>query len=229
MRVAELTRYPVKSMGPERLAEVEVDDRGLRGDRMWATYTSDGGIGSGKTTRRFRRVPGLLDVPARTGDAGMPELDVDGWRPVDEADTATRLSRRLGRPLTLRPETEVPHHDDCPVHVVTTAAVRHLQDLYGGFVEPGRFRANLLVEADGVGFVEDDWLGRELHVGEVVLAVGPGMPRCVMVDMDHGAAGLREAPGLLRLLGQAHDVDLGVQATVLRGGTVRRGDEVRVV
>jgi uncharacterized protein YcbX len=47
VRVAELTRYPVKSMGPERLTEADVDLRGLLGDRTWAAYTEDGGIGSG--------------------------------------------------------------------------------------------------------------------------------------------------------------------------------------
>jgi uncharacterized protein YcbX len=173
-------------------------------------------------------VPGLLDVPARTPAQGVPELDLGGWRPVDDPDTATRLSARLGQPLVLRAEADVPHHDDCPVHVVTTATLRHVQDGYGEHLDAGRFRANVLVAADGSGFVEDDWIGRELHLGEVVLAIGPGMPRCVMVDMGHGAAGLPEAAGLLRLLGQVHDVDLGIQAHVVRPGRVRVGDVVRL-
>lgn len=229
MRVIELTRYPVKSMGPERLAEVWVDARGLAADRLWAAYTEDGGIGSGKTTRRFRKVPGLLDVPVRSSDGSAPELDLGGWRPVDDPATAARLSDHLGRALVLRREGEVPHHDDCPVHVVTTASVRQVQDLYGDHVDAGRFRANIVVEADGTGFLEDGWAGRDLHVGEVVLRAGPGMPRCVMVDLGHGAAGLPAASGLLRLLGRVHGTDLGVQTTVLRPGVVRVGDEVRLV
>lgn len=228
MRVVELTRYPVKSMGPEPLTEAVVDERGLVGDRVWASYTVDGGIGSGKTTRRFRRVPGLLDVPVRTGAGGVPELDLDGWRRADDPEVDALLSARLGRPLALRRESDVSHHDDCPVHLVTTASLRRVQDLYGGHVDAGRFRANLVVEVDGSDFVEDAWAGRELRVGEVVLRVGPGMTRCVMVDVDHGAAGLPEATGLLRLLGGVHDTDLGVQATVLGGGSVRVGDEVRL-
>ena len=60
-RVGALLRYPVKSMAGEELTEVEVTPRGLAGDREWAVHTEDGGIGSGKTTRRFRRVDGLLE------------------------------------------------------------------------------------------------------------------------------------------------------------------------
>ncbi|HEV2887924.1 MAG TPA: MOSC N-terminal beta barrel domain-containing protein [Jatrophihabitans sp.] len=58
--VALLARYPVKSMRGEQLASAEVERRGLVGDREWAVYTPDGGIGSGKSSRRFRRVDGLL-------------------------------------------------------------------------------------------------------------------------------------------------------------------------
>jgi uncharacterized protein YcbX len=50
--VAQLARYPVKSMAGERLGEATVEHRGLVGDRGWAVYTADGGIGSGKRTRR---------------------------------------------------------------------------------------------------------------------------------------------------------------------------------
>ena len=34
--VAEIWRYPVKSMGGERLAQSAIATRGLHADRMWA-------------------------------------------------------------------------------------------------------------------------------------------------------------------------------------------------
>ena len=40
--VAQLARYPVKSMAGERLGEATVEHRGLVGDRGWAVYTADG-------------------------------------------------------------------------------------------------------------------------------------------------------------------------------------------
>nr|WP_254781209.1 MOSC N-terminal beta barrel domain-containing protein [Modestobacter sp. DSM 44400] len=57
-----LAHHPVKSMLGEVLPKVEVGERGLAADRAWAVYTADGGIVSGETTRRFRRVDGLLQV-----------------------------------------------------------------------------------------------------------------------------------------------------------------------
>ena len=62
---------------------------------------------------------------------------------------------------------------------------------------------------------------------EVVLRVGPGMPRCVMVDQPQ--AGVRADAPVLTALGQAHDVLLGLQAEVLRPGVIAVGDEARLV
>jgi len=59
-RVASLHRYPVKSLAGESLAAVEVDARGLAGDRAWAVRDPDGKLGSGKSSRRFRKMDGLL-------------------------------------------------------------------------------------------------------------------------------------------------------------------------
>ena len=67
--VTWLARYPVKSMAGEELAEAAFGSCGVTGDRDWATYTTDGGIGSGKSTRRFRRVEGLLSHRAVLGGA----------------------------------------------------------------------------------------------------------------------------------------------------------------
>ena len=63
--VQQVWRYPVKSLGGERVAASLVNDRGLLGDRLWAVRDEDGKLGSGKDSRRFRRMEGLLGVSAR--------------------------------------------------------------------------------------------------------------------------------------------------------------------
>ena len=75
--VAGLMRYPVKSLAGEELDAAEMQGRGLAGDRAWAVYTPDGGIGSGKTTRRFRRVDGLLQLRA-TLAGSVPVVEFPG-------------------------------------------------------------------------------------------------------------------------------------------------------
>lgn len=59
-----LHRFPVKSMSGEERNHLDVDARGCVGDRVWSVRTADGKIGSGKNTRRFAAVPGLLELRA---------------------------------------------------------------------------------------------------------------------------------------------------------------------
>jgi uncharacterized protein YcbX len=137
------------------------------------------------------------------------------------------LSEAFGQALELRREGAVPHHDDCPVHVVTTSSLREVERIVEARVASARTRANIVLETDGIGFVEDAWEGADLVIGEAVLRVGPGMPRCVMVDMDQVAVSAE--PPMLKALGRAHDVVLGLQATVVRPGVISTGDEARLL
>lgn len=233
-RVATLCRYPVKSLGGERVGQVAVDRRGLGGDRLWAVKDPDGKLGSGKSTRRFRRMPGLLALTAAY-DGQVPVLTLpDGSTVRGEGPAADRaLSEVVGRPVTLGHEDAVSHFDDSPVHLVTTAALRAAGDLHGSTVDLRRFRPNLVVdtgrgEGERTGFVEDGWTGRRLSVGDqVVLEVVATTPRCVMVDLEQ--AGLRAGDGLLRDLTREHDADLGVYAVVATPGTVRVGAPVHLL
>jgi hypothetical protein len=224
-----LARYPVKSMQGESLTEATVGPRGIAGDRSWAVYTADGGIGSGKTTRRFRRVDGLLMFTSWIDQAGPVVEFPDGSRHrVDDPTTARRLSEALGEQLELRTESSVPHHDECPVHLVTTAAVSRLEHLRGESIDMRRFRANMVLDVQGSTFAEDAWEGRKLIVGEdVILQLGDGMPRCVMVGLPQTDLGRdRRLP---ELIARYHYNELGLQADVLRGGTIYQGDVVRLM
>ena len=219
--VALLARYPVKSMRGEPLEHVEVEPRGLSGDRGWAVYTDDGGIGSGKSTRRFRRVDGLLEWRAELAGTEPVIASPTGERYGAEGAGA-RLSAALGRPLAVRPEGDVPHHDESPVHLLTSASLTSLGNLLGGRVDVARFRPNVVLDVPGEGFPEDEWIGRELALGDdVVLRLGPGMPRCVMVGLPQGE--LERDKHILRTLASERDLAFGLQASVVRGGIVRRG------
>lgn len=229
-----LSRFPVKSTAGEALSSVRVGARGLAHDREWAVYTADGRIASGKSTRRFRKVAGLMgwrsSMPA--WDAAADEVpflhSTDGttYR-VDDPAAEEALVRAFGRPLTLRTETTTKHHDDCPVHVVTTSAIRRVEQLVGGRVDERRLRASIVVDTEGIGFIEETWTGGELALGpEVVLGLGPGMPRCVMVDQRQ--AGVSAGPPVLKTLGKTNDLLLGMQAHVIRTGVVSIGDSARL-
>jgi uncharacterized protein len=120
--------------------------------------------------------------------------------------------------------------DLATVHVLTTATLEHLRELYPeGRFEVPRFRPNLVVEpSDGrTGFVENTWVGKTLAVGDGVrLRITGPCPRCVMTTLPQGD--LPKDPGILRTAAQHNGVHVGVYAAVLQGGQVRRGDPVRV-
>lgn len=227
MHVASLHRYPVKSMVGERLEVADVVVRGLRGDRLWAVRDEDGKLGSGKSTRRFRKMEGLLDLVA-SYDGDVPVVVFPDGRGLrgDDPSVDEALSAHVGRPVTLGREAQVSHFDDGPVHLVTTASLDAVAQRLGSPVDPRRLRPNLVVTAgDLMGLVEDGWVGRRLRVGEVVLEVVARMPRCVMVDLPQVGLG---ATRVLDVVGDLNDANLGVLATVGTPGRVRVGDPVRV-
>lgn len=202
---------------------------GLRHDRGWAAYTDEGGIASGKRTRRFRPVIRLMTWTSNVGDDDdVPELvSPEGSRyRVNDPAASEALTAAFGQSLTLRPETTVRHHDESPLHLLTTSSLAAAEGLVGAAVDERRFRANIIIDTGvGSGFFENDWAGAELAVGDdVVLQLGAGMPRCVMVDQAQ--AGTAAEPKTLKSLGVRNNAELGLQARAKRFGTLRVGDIV---
>jgi len=204
-RVQALYRYPVKSTAAKRwLRTAAVTAEGLRLDRQWAADGDDGGIASGKRTRRFRPVIGLMGWESRAEvDDDVPVLiSPEGveYR-VDDPAASAALAAAFGQRLVLLPESTIQHHDESPLHLLTTASLAAVEGLVGAAIDHRRFRANIIVDTGSEPkFLEDDWTGAELAVGsEVVLHVGPGMPRCVIVDQAQ--AGVTADPKTLRSLG----------------------------
>ena len=117
--------------------------------------------------------------------------------------------------------------DLATVHLLTTATLDQLRQLYpAGRFEVRRFRPNIVVRPeDGeAGFIENDWIDRELRIGEARLKVTGPCPRCVMTTLPQGD--LPKDPGILRTAAQHNAVAVGVYASVIQNGDVRRGDPV---
>jgi uncharacterized protein len=229
--VNELRRYPVKSLAGETLTVAVFNRRGLDGDRRWAVTDTDGKFGSSKSTRRFRKMDGLLQLTAsydrhRNPIIGFP----DGRRiPGDAPDVHEALSNHVGRPVQLRPEGAVSHFDEGPLHLVTSASLAALADHHGAPVSTARMRANLLVDVGtATGFVEDSWTGQTLAIGpDLVIRIREPMPRCVMVDLAQHE--LPPVPGLLDTIGRHNRACVGVVADVLQAGTTRLGEPVQLL
>ena len=120
---------------------------------------------------------------------------------------------------------------DCAtVHLLTTATLDRLQELYPqGRFEVRRFRPNIVVQlaSGGKGVVDNAWVGHTLAIGnEVSLSITGPCARCVMTTLAQGD--LSRDPGILRTAAQYNQVNVAVYAAVVRGGAIRRGEPVRI-
>ena len=223
-RVQALWRYPVKSMQGEALARAAVEKRGLAGDRLYAVRDVEGKFGSGKTTRRFRRMDGLLDFAAcRDGEVPVIRFPDGRERRGDASDLNAALSAELGQSVTLAREAAISHFDAAPVHIVTSASLAWLsRQLPESGVDPRRFRPNIVLENADAPLCEQAWIGRVLRVGAITLRLLAPTERCVMVTMPQ--AGLGADTGILRQLADVNETCFGVYAEVAASGVVALGD-----
>jgi uncharacterized protein len=142
--------------------------------------------------------------------------DLDG---LDHRDTVTDFTLPKGT-----------FFDCATVHLLTMATLDRLRELYPrGRFEVRRFRPNIVLQlASGeTGFAENAWVGHTLAIGdEVSLSITGPCGRCVMTTLAQGD--LSKDPGILRTAAQHNQVNVGVYAAAVRGGTIRRGDPVRI-
>ncbi len=222
--VVELWRYPVKSMLGEMLAEVDVEERGVVGDRLHAVTDGMGKLGSGKTSNRFRRLDGLFELSARiAGEQTFVTLPDGRELAVGDPELDVFLSGRHGDELHVARETAVSHHDAAPLHLLTTSSVEWLaRRLPASQIDRRRFRPNMLLSGKGEGLVEDAWVGRRFTLGGAVIRVVDRTDRCVMTTNPQSE--LPKDPAVLRVVTQENAACLGVFAVVEQAGAVRVGD-----
>ncbi len=179
----------------------------------------------------------LLDEPVTLTSTPPPGAALD--RAVPEAvlrdGIAARVESRLieigaGAP----PGTFV---DFAPLHLLTSATLDRIAELSPyRRAHPERYRPNVVIGTGAAGFTENDWLGRELRVGEdLVLRVIARTPRCAVPTLAHGE--LPRDAGALRVLARHNRVSpmagsdpepcAGVYAEVLRPGRISTGNPVR--
>ena len=229
-RVARLWRYPVKSMGGEPCRVLRLERRGVAHDRVFAVRSEGGKLGSGKSTRRFCRIEGLLRFRSILS-GGIPEVVFpDGRRfHADDPGVDEALSRALGRPVTVTREETVSHLDAAPVHLLTTASLDWLRAaLPGSVLQEERFRPNVVIELPGDEPVERGWIGRNVRVGEAVeLRVVSATQRCRMVGLAQG--NLPDDEAILQHLARHSDARLGVYAEVVTPGRIGLRDTIEVL
>lgn len=236
MHVTELWRYPVKSMGGERLQSAAVGELGIEGDRGWGVFDVSTG-----TVLTARRAPELLFASAGIIDGDLMIALPDGAA-VGAANANGPLSAWLGRDVELRQAGDIGGTYEVPLdfendanwvswtgphgawHDSHQSRVSLVSSATLGSWDIRRFRTNIVVSGSG----EDNFVGDQLRVGDAVsgveLAVSKKIDRCVIVTRPQ--PGLDRDIDLLKQINAERGTCLSIGALITSPGAIAIGDAV---
>lgn len=230
----EIYRHPVKSLGGESLEQSLVKKYGLYGDRAYA-FLDHKRPGALLTARQ---VPEMLGYKAEL--CGEKTDDKDKFPRVKITSPAGRIfdleeeafkkeiEDMSGRQVTLvkhTPEDDLLAVDTAHILLITTSSLRKLEKLWGKPITARRFRANFIIALDkNEPFVEREWLGGNMIVGDVELKLNVPCPRCNMINIDPDS--LNRDRSLLKTVVREREGHFGIYASVIKTGAVKVGDKV---
>jgi len=245
--VERIYRFPVKGLGGEALESVPlIAGQGVPHDRRFAVARGDTKMDAAAPRwlpkqwfvmlmrdTELARVACRIDAEAETIELRAPAMPLCLASPAT-ADGRERIESYLNEVLGPRREgrahfvesgeasfTDVPQN--C-LSLVNLASIGDLESRMGAPIHPLRFRANLYIDG-APPWAEFDWIGGEIHIGDVTLRIPARIPRCAAtgVDPDTGKRDVNVVKGLRAAYGH---YDMGVYAEVVSGGRVAIGDTV---
>lgn len=211
MYVAELWRYPVKSMAGEALDVAEVRRDGVVGDRVVQVRDARGRV----LTSRTR--PALLGHKATLAPDGQPFVDGRPWSGTDVADDVRRAA---GESALLVRDDSSERFDMLPLLVATDGAIT----AFGH--DRRRLRPNIII-AGVDGLAERSWEGRTLRIGDVVIAARDLRQRCIMTTFDPDTQA--QDVDVLRGIRERFGGLLALNCSVRTPGVIRVGDPVSLL
>jgi uncharacterized protein len=213
MQVAELWRYPVKSLRGELLTEALITAEGIEGDRLVHARRSSGRVFTARTHSKLLGLQGGLDADR------VPTIDGVRWDDPG-ALAAVRAVTEPDAELVYYDGSGPERFDVLPISVATDGGIAAVG------VDGRRFRANVYL--DGVeGLAEREWVGFELRVGGAVLGVRQVRGRCVMTTFDPDS--LEQDITVLQKIYFELDGVTALDCYVVEPGRVRVGDKAQVL
>jgi uncharacterized protein YcbX len=226
-RISSVHRYPVKSMGGERLGSASLTLQGILGDRWHAFVQSESkGPFPWLTARETAR---MLLYSAKFLLDGGPHVEVATPGGKSFAGDSPELLDEL-QALAARPIYRLTDYrgsfDVAPASLMAHSTAAAIAAASETPEDRFRFRMNFYIDTGSAEpFPENTWVGRVLRLGETArVAVTEPDKRCVMINLEHQSSGA--SPRVLRAAGELNGANVGVYAAVVTPGEVHEGDEV---
>jgi hypothetical protein len=209
MKIAEIWRYPVKTMGGEVLARARVGPLGIEGDRVVHVEDARGRLITSRTHPRFLAHKGTL------GQDGEPLVDGRPWRSPEVAEEVVGIAGAGARLVRF---DGAERFDVLPLLVATDGAIA----AFGH--DRRRLRPNLVI--GGVdGMAEREWPGSTLRVGDVLIGVEQLRQRCIMTSFDPDT--VVQDRNVTRGIFERFGGTLALDCFVIEGGEISVGDAVQ--
>ena len=243
IRLARICRHPIKGHGREALASVRLlAGECLPFDRHWAVAHEAAKLVPGwnrcSNFARGAKAPQLMAItsdldeesrritlrhPARGEIAFHPDDPADltrflAWsaplNPANRAQPVAIIS--AGRGMT---DSEFPS-----VSILSLSSLADLSARMGQNLSADRWRGNLWLDG-AAPWVELDWIGRTLQIGQAELRIEERITRCkaTSANPETGRIDADTLGGLEAAFGHQ---DFGLYAVVTRGGAIATGDKV---
>jgi MOSC domain-containing protein len=250
--VSWISATPIKALALEQLTEVELLERGLRGDRCFYLVDESNRLVNNKGTRGpLQLIRAAFDEEARRLTLRLPDGTTVEGETVEGEELSTNFHRR---PRSVR---RVPGPWDEALSEAAGEPVRLVAPPHGGADRGRGGAASLLGEAslaaiaavlgveqvDGRRFrmnfgidglaphEEDEWIGRRIRVGAAVVVPQGNVGRCAVTTQnpDTGQVDLDTLKALADYRGEVETTEplpFGIHAAVAEPGLVRLGDPV---
>ena len=211
MKVAQIWRYPVKSMGGEKITRAVVSSLGIEGDRVVHVKDARGHVITARSHHR------LLGHHATLNESGEPVVDGLLWSDPKVRKDVVDI---VGPGAKLVRDESIDRFDVLPLLVATDGAIV-------AFGHDGqRLRPNLVI--GGVeGLAERSWPGQCLRIGEVMIGIQDLRGRCITTTFDPDS--LKQDRQVLTDIVRKFGGTLALNCYVIRGGEIRVGDAVELV
>ena len=211
MKLAQIWRYPVKSMRGELLHHANIGSLGIDGDRVVHVEDARGHVITARTHHR------LLSHSAALNASGEPMVDGVLW---SDSKVRKDVVNIVGPGARLVRDESIDRFDVLPLLVATDGAIAAFG--YDG----RRLRPNLVI--GGVeGLAERSWPGQSLRIGDVVIGIQDLRGRCIMTTFDPDS--LKQDRQVLSSIVRRFGGTLALNGYVIQGGEIRVGDTVELI
>jgi uncharacterized protein len=212
MHVAELWRYPVKSLRGEQIHETDITELGIPHDREIVVLREHvRRVATARTKFKLLGLQGSLN--------GGDKAAING-HPWDSPEAHDLVADACGEPIQLLQFAGPQRFDVLPLLVATDGAIAYMN------VDRRRFRPNIIL--GGVeGLTEREWEKKNLRIGDVVIHAAQLRGRCVMTTYDPDTQ--EQDVSVLHRIVKELEGTFALDCSVVTPGHIKVGDPVDLV